>query len=228
MTAPILQTVLADWTGVEAPGNLLGARERRYATGLPPWRRQEWTATRLTGHAAIHLAGCHLDGPAEILTNPDGAPRVEAGSAPSYSLSLAHSGPLAACAVAAPATAIGVDVEREDDRNARLLRRISGANEIHAPETATVVWACKEAALKACRRSPGRMTCYRVNLRTDPAEIGLIGETSPVMLTAWVTRLPGAVLVSAGHQLTEPHSRTITGTGILELLTDARRRAGTP
>ncbi|MDH6623213.1 4'-phosphopantetheinyl transferase EntD [Streptomyces sp. LBL] len=170
--------VTCDWSGREAPETLLGGLERAHAARLTGPRRAEWVRTRLTAKAAVGWATG--DRGAQILPDPDGAPRVL--DAPSgAAVSLSHSGDLAVCAVtrAGPASTLGVDVEPVDARNDVLLPRLLGPRDPlwtgpgRLPDplppgfVATVLAACKEAALKAYRRPSPALRHYRLGRGPD-------------------------------------------------------------
>lgn len=84
-----------------------------------------------------------------LYESPGGKPRWPDG--PDFSI--AHAGGHAVCAIAPPGVAIGVDLESADAVNPESLRLVTSAAErarINAGSlSATALWTCKEAVLKA-------------------------------------------------------------------------------
>ncbi|MEE1753802.1 4'-phosphopantetheinyl transferase family protein [Streptomyces sp. SP18CS02] len=162
-----------DWQEYRAPEELLGDDERALAAALPDTgRRQEWVRARLTAKAAVRLLG-RLDA-VQVLPASDGAPRIRAGSARlPLSVSLSHTGPVAVCAVAPGRAGLGVDAEPVDAANDVLLRRVAAPGEdALVPHgrpglRATTLISCKEAAVKAYRRTSVRLRDYRVTRDAD-------------------------------------------------------------
>lgn len=155
--------VIADWTDVPVPQGLLTADEQALAAALPAWRTREFAAGRLTARAAAALAGRPAAG---ILRARDGAPACVpvAGGGP-CSVSIAHTGNLAVAAAGPPASPLGVDVEPRDEANAILVPMISGPGDQVPPGTdPTLLFACKEAAYKACRGRCPVLSGYPVRM----------------------------------------------------------------
>ncbi len=161
-----------DWAGAEAPERLLGEREREHAAGLGGPRRVEWVRARLTAKAAVRWATGR--GGVQLLpAGAHGAPLVlgRSGAAAPVTVSLAHTGSVSVCAVAAPGAGprIGVDLEPADPRNEVLLPRLLAAGDEAAlprqgdlGQWATVLVVCKEAALKAYLAPSPRLRDYRL------------------------------------------------------------------
>jgi hypothetical protein len=208
---------LADWCGVDAPIDLLGPAERTIARRFPLWRRREWIIGRLTAHAAAATTGLRPAG-AQILTDPTGAPRL-VGLWRKCRLSISHTGQLVACLVTDEAAAPGVDVERIDVANIPLLPRITVGRE-HTTDAkhATTMWACKEAAIKACRRGPFCMRNYHVRLDCSPIVITTTG--SEMGLSAWIFNRPErhVVLATVGRGLPRPHPVELAGGHVVSIL----------
>ncbi|WP_030689071.1 4'-phosphopantetheinyl transferase superfamily protein [Streptomyces sp. NRRL B-1347] len=215
--------VVVDWGHDGPPHQLLGPGERHHADALPPWRKDEWTRGRLTARAALTLAGCAHYG--DVLRGPGGAPRIHVEGFEGV-LSIAHTGNLAACAVARPAAPVGVDIEYEQPELAELLPRITADGErATACLNPTVAWAAKEAALKAALARPGRLAAYAC--RPGPLTGTLIVTCPPDSglpeLTAWVTRPAGAVLVTTTATPERPQLVTPTAAEAVELIAAVSR-----
>jgi 4'-phosphopantetheinyl transferase EntD len=214
--------MVTDWRSAVPNEALLGEREQAFASGLPPWRRREWTAARLTARAALLRVWGRLPATLEILAASDGAPEITAPGRRPTALSLSHTGPLCACTVVEGDLPVGVDIEVVDDRNIALLPRIIGPDEpAVCSADATLLWACKEAALKACRLASARMADYQVRLACDRITVSTPHHSAPG-LRAWPTWIPRAVLVSAGVNLARPRVLAFEGTTVLTLLTAQR------
>ncbi len=191
-------TLIVDWTGATVRFDLLAAREWQVAKDLPQWRQRQWALGRLTARVALVLAGAPDARRYEILPDIAGVPIAYGPGGAGGALSLSHAGPLVACTVAPPSIVVGVNVERTDERNAALLRRIASPGEqTWAMRDATIVWTCKEAAFKACHGVPGRLADYRVlRHRRDAASIVPVGPTRPYALRAWIRDDGDAVLTT--------------------------------
>lgn len=198
MNGPVV--LACDWGAVEAAEHLLGARERAYAATLPDGRRREWARCRLTARAAV----CWATGapPRDILPDAAGRPIVLGARQRGTRVSLAHSGPVTACAVTACAAggpcagAVGVDVEPVDPGNDVLLDRIAAAGELGAlgglppAHRATVLVCAKEAALKAYRHGPPGLRAYRIERGPGRLAIGCpAGGRAPLGL--WLFAFAG-------------------------------------
>ncbi|MFJ9715350.1 4'-phosphopantetheinyl transferase family protein [Streptomyces sp. NPDC101213] len=165
---PASLVVSCDWGALSGPEDLLGDRERAHAALLHGPRRTEWVRTRLTAKLAVRRVSGESGG--EILPDRHGAPCLVAGPA-SVTVSLAHTGSLAVCAVSRGdhAGALGVDVEPFDPRNEILLPRLLGHDEephvvggLSPGVRATVLVSCKEAAFKACRGASRSLRDHRL------------------------------------------------------------------
>ena len=105
----------------------------------------------LTGLALLASCAKYLPLPPHslLVESPGGKLRWPGG--PDFSIS--HAAGCAICAVAPPGVAIGVDLESVDAANPESLRLVSSAAEraqINAGSlSATALWTCKEAVLKA-------------------------------------------------------------------------------
>ena len=130
---------------------MLGQLSVRRATVLARELRAGRGLASLTGMALLAHAARRLSlPPLALLTDEPGAkPRWPAG--PDFSI--AHSAGVAACAVAPPGIAIGVDLERTDEVEPGSLRLVTSSAErtrLSAEElNAAAVWTGKEAVLKA-------------------------------------------------------------------------------
>jgi len=228
-------TLTVDWTGAEARLDLLGRREQLVAQELPPWRRREWTFGRLTCHTAFLVGRDAAAMKYEVLSEPDGAPvayqpdrsgRVLSRS--SWSLSLSHTESFAVCALTSQPMPVGVDVERVDERNAPLLRRILAAGEERPPDhLASLLFACKEAAFKACRGAPSRLADYQVRLHSgQPAMILPVGTPSRGVLRAWIREVDTRVLVTVSPSRLPPVHIGLDGHEAIMLVEQARSARG--
>jgi 4'-phosphopantetheinyl transferase len=141
----------------------LGPDEQRVASALrAPKRRSEWLLGRWTGKHAVAAFLGEKPSAVTIAASPDGAPEayVDSSRAP-CAMSIAHRGGLAACAVAAPETALGCDLEVVEPRSdgfiadfltteeGRAVRAAADADERDL--MANLAWSGKEAVLKAKR-----------------------------------------------------------------------------
>jgi 4'-phosphopantetheinyl transferase EntD len=195
-------TVAVRWRGMDPPERLLHALERRYAAALPRWRRRQWVAGRLTARVSLRLAaGTPLAG-VMIMPGPDGAPTVLGGE--DRELSLSHTTQWAASACGPAGLRFGIDIETPGACDQALLARVSGPGETPvAPGAATVGWARKEAAFKACRGSPSLLRDFR--LTGDSLVTPVYDGTAGRVLRTWWTHLNGAVLaVASDHPVPPP------------------------
>ena len=227
-----------DWAGRHAPEELLGDRERSHAEALTGTRRAEWVRTRLTAKAAVHWATG--DRGVQILPDPGGAPLVR--DTPSGAVvSLAHTGELAACAVtrAGPAHPLGVDVEPVDARNDILLPRLLGPDEPPClgpgtlPEPlppgflATVLAACKEAALKAYRRPSPALRDYRLRRGPDGRlRVRAVGTPQGELCVWWSCRAGRVTAVCGTGRLPPVHRAVSAGSVLAALRGDFRPHRG--
>ncbi|GAB2706943.1 hypothetical protein GCM10027089_32290 [Nocardia thraciensis] len=212
--------MLADWHGTSAPCGLLRVSERAVAQALPPWRRQEWTAGRLTAHAALLLAFGYRPGDEGLLADAFGAPIIPQQARPEIALSLSHSADLTACATTDGTTAVGIDVEHIDRRTTELTPRITASRtRIRDPLLATMLWACKESAMKACRTGPFGMRDYRVAL--DHEARRAVVESPGCSRQVWIDHptATGAVVATAVNSIPRPSLTMVTGDDVIALLT---------
>jgi phosphopantetheinyl transferase len=128
-------------------------------------RRVEWLHGRWAAKALLQK--CHPDCTnlplAEILVDcePGGAPfpALASGARLPGSLSISHSGPMAACALGLdPGQRVGIDIEKIEPRPPGFFEDYFTAHEavlVRAaparaqPETITLIWSAKESAFKA-------------------------------------------------------------------------------
>lgn len=157
-------------------------------------RRADWRLGRCVGKQAavayLRSVGWRV-APAAIgiVAGPDGAPepRLPAG-APSFALSLSHSGGVGFAAAGAVGH-LGCDVERIEARSRHFVadyftaeeaRAMDGLEDAEAAFAANLVWSAKESALKALRE--GLRLDTRV-VRVDEASLreglGRASETAP-------------------------------------------------
>jgi hypothetical protein len=219
VTGRLIQTLVlvARWTDREPPPHLLAAAEQRLAARFPPRRRREWTAARLTARAALHLVFGALPPRSAILSAPDGAPRLIGSGAGCCTVSLAHSDDWVACACGPAYRALGIDIEKSGACDAELLARVSEPRELPVPaQSATVGWARKEAAFKACRGVPPLLAGYRL---MGPTRVAAVrpGQADR-MLTTWSVELPGAVLAVAEDHSSPPRLQILEVDDVLTLL----------
>jgi 4'-phosphopantetheinyl transferase len=147
----------------------LGRAERERLAGIAvakrrgDWLLGRWTAKQLL-RAWLRRATGAAPVPAElaILSDPDGAPRVEYSgpTAARLRLSISHAGGRAFCALAAGAGPIGADIERVEARGPAFaadyftpaeLALLGTAPAESYDAVATAIWSAKEAALKLSR-----------------------------------------------------------------------------
>jgi 4'-phosphopantetheinyl transferase len=196
------------------------------------WLLGRWAAKRLL-QAVMHDAGRAqsiaplpaLDSFA-IVNDPDGAPRAvwrtgtDNGPCP-VSLSISHSGDhAAACVVAQPDRALGIDIERIETRPPGFAEEYFTEAEVALVRSApaqdrdvlvTAIWSAKEATLKATRLGltvdTRRVTCLPLATGTSqhlwrPIEVTTHTSPSPPRLAGSWRALDGYVLtVVAGAQL---------------------------
>jgi phosphopantetheinyl transferase len=201
---------------------LLGQAEQCHAKTLPPWRRRQWIAARLTARAALHLVHGRPPNNLEILPAADGAPRILGEAAKTWWVSLSHSGDRAVCGVSPQSRPVGVDIEQDGACDLELLARVSASGEVPpAPCSATSYWARKEAAFKACRGVPAVLSDYRVD--SDGSIIVGQPDASVVRhLASWEIDVPGAVLAVAGPPGPPPTVRVLSGAAVVAFLSKSR------
>lgn len=188
-------TVLCRWDRTAAPTGLLGPRERAIAEAMPAWRRAEFTRGRLCAHAALRLVLGEVPDGLEILRDADGTPRPTAAAPIRFRLSLSHTDGYVACAVAPAGGPVGVDVENLDEANEILRRRMTGpADAVGTGIDPTLLFSCKEAALKAAPPPARALAAYPV--RSAPGRWPDTLTVGSARWPAWPVLLPGAVLVT--------------------------------
>jgi 4'-phosphopantetheinyl transferase len=151
------------------PEAFLAPAERgRLAALAVPKRRGDWLLGRWTAKQLLRAWLRRTTGAAPaaaelaILSDPDGAPRVEYGGLPAgqLCLSISHAGGRAFCALAAGGAAVGADIERVEARGAGFaadyftpaeLALLGAAPAEQYDALATAIWSAKEAALKLSR-----------------------------------------------------------------------------
>lgn len=178
----MIDWLLQNGAGRPAPERFLGPAELERLAGITVARRRDdwllgrWAAKQLL-RGWLHRATGAAPDPREltILSDPDGAPRVELGAAlcavQPPRLSISHSGGRALCALAAGPAALGADIERVEPRGAGFAEdyftpaelALLGAAPAGASDAlATAIWSAKEAALKLSRhglRADTRAVC---------------------------------------------------------------------
>lgn len=196
------------------------AEERRTLAGLRlPKRREDWRAGRWV---AKHAVGAALEVNAsqvEIRAAGDGGPDAWLrGARLPVSVSISHRAGHAASVVADPAAPVGCDLELIEPRDPAFITDwftdperawVAAAAPAAHDELVTVIWSCKESALKAVRsglrRDPRSMAISDTGashgswrgLRVDDA---VSGDD----FCAWWRREGGLVLTVAASALTEP------------------------
>jgi 4'-phosphopantetheinyl transferase EntD len=192
-----------------------------------PSRRRDFRLGRLSAkHAVAAWLGARpASSPIEILTAPSGAPDAHVGGlAVPPALSLSHRDGRACCAVAAPGTALGCDLERLAARpeplaacfTERERQLVTAAPRAEHARLATLVWSAKESAAKACgqgRWTPAAFVVARIGpLRRsgwgplavrveDPA-----GASVPVLRGWWRVAPPMLLTVLADPPTPPPRA----------------------
>ena len=142
-----------DWLG---PGEKETQSRLRFAKRRADWRLGRWTAKQAV---SAHLnTKCPLPD-IEIRTAASGAPYVVIREGPAgVAISLSHRAGTAACAVAPIGTAIGCDLELEEERSDGFVADFFTEREMdivpalagHSrDQMVTLIWSAKESALKA-------------------------------------------------------------------------------
>jgi len=154
-------------------------------------RRRDWRLGRWTAKAAVR-AWLRMEGVAdvrevEILAAPDGAPEAFlSGVTAGVTLSISHRAGHALAAVGPPGLALGCDLEAVEPRSPAFVRDYFTEAERAAVESApadaraalaNLLWAAKEAALKA-RRTGLREDTRSVEVEAPAAPPG--GEWTPI------------------------------------------------
>ena len=162
MTVRWFEQSLAD---VPVMDDWLGPWELSHLSGLHvPKRRADWRLGRWTAKCAVadHLDLSHAVetlASIEIRPQTSGAPKVFLENVPAdISISLSHSAGIAACALGAPGTILGCDLELIEPRTDTFIAdyftpeeqlQIRNASEADRCALVTLVWSAKESALKA-------------------------------------------------------------------------------
>jgi 4'-phosphopantetheinyl transferase len=211
---------LAGFDEVPLEDEWLLPEERRTLAGLRlPKRRADWRAGRwVAKHAVGTAVGVHASH-IEIRAAGDGAPEAWLGGARlPVSVSISHRAGRAASVVADPETPVGCDLELIEPRDPAFVTEWFTDSERAwvaraAPATSdllvTVIWSCKESALKVVRAGLRRETRSVLisdtgtsrgrwrRLRVDDA-VGGSGYD------AWWRRDGQLVLTVVARPLTEP------------------------
>lgn len=180
-------TVIAapDWVGAQNPADWLMPSELAvWESWLSPKRRAEWLAGRLAVKALLRET--YGTDPLTCWIAREGvAPVVRGECASGLSLSLSHSGGLGAASLCGSAEGtVGVDVQRIRPVHRGLAARVFSAEEQAQAEGQEdgllLLWALKEAAIKA-RRLPWGRALRDLEVRlTEPgrAVIAVPGEAA--------------------------------------------------
>lgn len=188
-------TVIAapEWVAAQNPADWITPSEREVWGGFPsPKRRVEWLAGRLAVKRL--LQEMYGTDPVTCEVAREGvAPVVRGECPPGLSLSLSHSGGFGAASLCAAAKGtVGVDVQRVRPVHRGLAARVFSAEEQAQVEELEdgllLLWALKEAAIKARRLPWGRaLRGLQVRL-TGPgeAEIAVSGEAAQTAAYAFV------------------------------------------
>jgi len=169
------------WHLTETPADLwpLLADAPAYAPLLPARadgpRQAQWLAGRVLVQHLLAAAGA----PSVPLRNDETGRPYLAGARPQPAVSLSHSGAWVAALLAAPGTALGIDVEVVRDKAQRIARKFLNANELaalekinlgHTPGTEadlerySLLWSAKETLYKLAGQ---RGIIFRDNLLLD-------------------------------------------------------------
>lgn len=188
-------TIIAapDWAAAQNPADWLTPTEREVWESFPsPKRRAEWLAGRLAVKRL--LAEMYGTDPLTCQVAREGvAPVVRGECPPGLSLSLSHSGGLGAASLCAAAEGtVGVDVQRIRPVHRGLAARVFSAEERaqagEQPDGLLLLWALKEAAIKA-RRLPWGRALREMEVRLigpGQAEIAVPGEAAQTAAYAFV------------------------------------------
>jgi len=192
MLLPNTAIAAPDWVAAQTPADWLTLAERAVWEGWPsPKRRAEWLAGRLAVKRLLQERygtdplACHV-------AREGVAPVVRGECPPGLSLSLSHSGGLGAAALCASAEGtVGVDVQQIRPVHRGLAARVlteCEREQIETPDEVLLLWALKEAAIKARRLPWGRaLRDLQVRL-TGPgeAEIAIAGEAAQTAAYAYL------------------------------------------
>ena len=184
MLLPNTMVAAPDWVTAQNPADWLALSEIVAWKHWPsPKRRAEWLAGRLA--AKRLLRDTYGTDPLACQIVREGVAPVARGGCPaSLVLSLSHSGGLGAASFCPAAEGtVGVDVQQIRPVRPGLAARVLSASEraqIGTPEEVLLLWALKEAAIKA-RRLPWGRALRDLEVRlTEPglAEITVPGEAA--------------------------------------------------
>ena len=164
--------LISDASGIPADTAWLTRNEKARLDALRfEKRRRDWLLGRWTAkQAALQVAGLQQDDARriEIATAEDGAPQPFLDGRPfRASLSISHSNGRALCAIGAPGTQIGCDIERIETRGPEFedtfftmteRDRIAAAHRDDRDALVTATWCAKESVLKALRTGLRRDT----------------------------------------------------------------------
>lgn len=185
MLLPNTAIAAPDWVAAQDPADWLMPFEWKLWGGFAsPKRRDEWLAGRLA--VKVLLRESYGTDPLTCWIAREGvAPVVRGECPPGLSLSLSHSGGLGAAALCrSEEGTVGVDVQRIRPVHRGLAARVFSAEERAqaggTPDGLLLLWALKEAAIKARRLPWGRaLRDLEVRLREPGrAEIAMPGEAA--------------------------------------------------
>ncbi|MBI4346706.1 MAG: 4'-phosphopantetheinyl transferase superfamily protein [Elusimicrobia bacterium] len=140
----------------------LSAGERRTLEGLrTPKRKRDWLSARVAAKRVVGRRLRALGHPTpsadiEIASHESREPFVadeEGDPDESLPVSLSHAGDYGACALGAPGTRVGMDLERIEPRDPAWRELMADDSELEpdslgSPEALTRLWTAKEAVLK--------------------------------------------------------------------------------
>lgn len=188
-------TVIAapDWVAAQDPADWLMPNEQEvWESWRSPKRRAEWLAGRLA--VKVLLRETYDADPLTCWIEREGvAPVVRGECPPGLSLSLSHSGGLGAASLCrSQEGTVGVDAQRIRLVHRGLAARVFSAEERAQvegkPDGLLLLWALKEAAIKA-RRLPWGRALRDLEVRlTEPgqAEITMPGEAAQTAIYALI------------------------------------------
>lgn len=140
----------------------LSAGDRRTLSGLKtPKRKRDWLSARVAAKRVVRRRLHALGHPTpaadiEIASHDSREPFVadeEGDPDESLPISLSHAGDYGACALGAPGTRIGMDLERIEPRDPAWRELMADDSELepdalNSPEALTRLWTAKESVLK--------------------------------------------------------------------------------
>jgi len=184
-----------DWLSGDEAAVLLGLR---FAKRRSDWRLGRWTAKcAVAAYLKLPTAPALL-GDIEIRALPSGAPQIIIISdrAAPAAISISHRDGIGMCAVAAPATAIGCDLEIAEAHSAAFMcdyfteeeeMEIAEAPASRRPLLVAVLWSAKESALKVLCRG------LRLDTRAVSVRLGDWDSGPDRWYPLQVRHLPGTV-----------------------------------